>query len=376
MVDVKQCEADMDTLKTSAQSENSEVLCNVPSGSGCSVRECTDAQTSEIPLSPTDTCTPSPKLRKSLASLVETPSPGSRKSRTFPDGPSDADSKQPLATDTSSPESANTLVRLVDSLPSSPAQLLKGKSSKRKSSAGSPKRKRSSERKRGLSTSSSDDPKSSRSRTESGGSDVLEALDLSPMKPQGSYSMAAGVYMDEMQGSETLDVQSPDLNVSERTLIAEQDNVEEKSKADSSRVLFDLQSLTSPTDTSSPIISKEKKAKKKKKKSEKDSKDGKKSKRSGKRKRGLSTSSSEDPKSSRSRTESMGSETACSIQPVDSAATVEDLDGFCFSNEIPCEDKDVVVNSAPPVAGSAGLKCRVCITDCDDATNEYDYSEC
>lgn len=376
--DVEKCRVETDGAQTSAQPEVSEEvgLSGGTEGSKCSLDDVASEST-KSKFSPSDA--PSPRTRKSLSSLSETPSPRTKKSRTLPDRLS----KQFTTTESSSPESENTPAPQADSLPSSPAQDKKEKkSSKRKGKkdggSASPKRKR--ERKRGLSTSSSEEPKSSRSRsrTESGGSDVLEALDLSPMNDRGSYP--TGVCMADVQGSESLDVQSPDLNVSERTLIAEQDNVagfDERSKSDSGRVFFDLQSLTSPTDTSSPIIAKEKKAKKKKK-SQKDGESGHKSKRSSKRKRGLSTSSSEDPKSSRSRTESVGSETTGSTTSgKGQSEEIEDLEGISL---VPCgsavKPDHLVIecgsyDQAPPIAGPDGMECQICITDYDE-----DYSEC
>ena len=316
------------------------------------------------------------------------------------------ESKFRYKADALSPETEHRAVSMASSLPSSPMQK-KSKSGKKKkerkgSRTDSPKRKRhhshGGKRRRGLSTSSSDDPKSSRSRTESGGSDVVDALDLltrtSPLPalniPQ-HQGVEVGLY--EVQGAQNLEVQqSPDLNLSERTLVAEQDG-ETSKPADASRVLFDLQSLTSPTDTSSP---KERKSKKKKKKSEKED-DGGSRRKSSKRKRGLSTSSSEDPKSSRSRNDSVGSETLGSaksskVQPLQ-GGTEEAREGFTFpvirvNNGMPCSDEDIMTGSPhltrevgageytspmpPMLAGSNRLECRVCITDCD----EQDYSEC
>lgn len=216
--------------------------------------------------------------------------------------------------------------------PSTPREKVRRSSkSKRKSKHGgeggsdSPRRK-CAERKRGLSTSSSDDPKSSRSRTESGGSEVAEAFDLPPLEDQPQSPARASMGGD-VQCFKALGIRSPELNASESTLVADQDNVMAaeagggEGKKEVSRVVFDIQSLTSPTETSSPI-SKEKRSKKSREGKKRgggggEEEERRKSKKK-KRKRGQSsTSSSEDPKSSRSRTESVGSEGTSHDVPVE-----------------------------------------------------------
>ena len=249
-----------------------------------------------------------------------------------------------LSADSPSPrkkEDASALTEATSSA-SSPSGKERKSSKQRKGKKDGATRK---ERKRGLSSSSSDDPKMSRSRTESAGSETLDAVDQEviaggadgPGDETGAFSVG-------QEGSDHMGHSTP--------------------------------YLTTPTDTPSPAV----KTKTSKKKQGKGG--SKRRKHGSKRERGLS-SSSDDPKSSRSRTVSQGSEVPCAPPHLHS---VSDCDYSECGPEVPqaqvTPSKDPAVSNldtditaaegddscfAGPHTGGASLPRRLGlpISDCD-----------
>lgn len=358
---VEECDVNVKVGNPVAQSSDASMTLESPSatlhdgvaGSRSSLSAIlSDGSRSKKPLvSPIEVS--SPRLKKSLSSQTESPSPKSKKSLSFPMENSSPDSKQApsvLPAGVSSPKLMKSRTASVED--SSP------KSSKRREGKdGSQKRKRSGKRKRGLSTSSSDDPKSSRSRTESGGSELMCELFPNDQEPPSA----------EGDATET-NVQQP----MSKALIAGQKSTvafdDEKSRSDTSRVLFDIQTLTSPPETSSPIV-KDKKSHRKKE-GKKKGEGSQKKHGSGRRKRGLSTSSSEDPKSSRSQTESLVFENSVAGQQLPSVSlecsTVKTQSPeTSFPSISKTDDKSTAVQTT---------ECYVHVTDFDNSV--ADFSEC
>lgn len=272
-------------------------------------------------------------LKGSIASPTESSTPKSKKS---------------VSTESSGPKKTDNISLSAEaaSSTSSHSEKARKSSKRRKGKKDGATRK---ERKRGLSTSSSDDPKMPRSRTESAGSetlDVCETVDQEPMTGEGTL---------ERQGC----VQNSG------GFSSGQHGSDHTSEAVS-------QYLTTPTETSPTIKSKESTRKKGGKKS-----DGKK-RRQGNRERGLS-SSSDDPKSSRSRTVSLGSDVAgCQVAPSkdDAITTTDVLDDD--SSAVQGDDSCFVQAPTAPVVhsvdsatgtGPQAVECHISVMD-------YDFSDC
>ncbi len=275
----------------------------------------------------------SPKKRKSTSSQSDLSCPATDQSFLSPTDSQGPNLLQPLPASPTDPCEEAELEAQCDEPsspskaqcdePSSPSKKEKRKKTKSKKDGGSQRRKHGQKRKRGLSTSSSDDPKSSRSRTESGGSELLDMCDSLP-GDEDPPVISLTAEDDCPTDAAALRTSSP----SKTTPQLQTAGADQASKGEKSKVLFDLTSLSSPTQTSSPI-QKDKGTRKKRKADE----DGGKKKRS-KRKRVQSSSSTEDPTPrSGSRAESLRSETTTSsvLSPVDFSMAEQEPPNYCFA---------------------------------------------
>ena len=285
------------------------------------------------PGTPTENSSPrskksrTPKKRKSTSSLSDMSYPVTEQSLLSPtESSQDPNLPQPLPPLVVDP--------CKEQLPASQVEASSPSKEKRKKGKGEREgghRKHSRKRKRGLSTSSSDDPKSSRSRTESGGSELLDMCDSLPGDEDLPY-ISITIEDGPVENQDLLQVPSSTTITASELQTTE---LEQTSKGEKSKVLFDLTTFNSPAQTSSPI-DKDGEAKKKKER-RKRGEDGQKRKRS-KRKRLQSSSSNEEaPARSESRSESHRSETPASsvLSPIDFSSAEPEAPNYCFTKTQP-----------------------------------------